>query len=80
MHLVERLPSLLDRNPAAKIHPRPRLFGLMICHRELGDHSEALQAYRSCREFLTRLLGVPPNAKAQAVYHSVRATAEAAVC
>jgi LuxR family transcriptional regulator, maltose regulon positive regulatory protein len=46
--------------------------GLMVCHRELGEHSEALQAYRRCRELLTRFLGVAPNAKTQAVYHSVR--------
>ena len=49
--------------------------GLMVCHRELGDHSEALQAYRRCREFLTRFLGVPPNAKTQSIYHSVRQSA-----
>jgi DNA-binding SARP family transcriptional activator len=46
--------------------------GLMVCHRELGDHSEALHAYRRCRELLTKFLGVPPNAKTQAVYFSVR--------
>jgi LuxR family maltose regulon positive regulatory protein len=46
--------------------------GLMLCHQELGDHSEALQAYRRCRELLTRFLGVPPNAKTQALFHSVR--------
>jgi len=46
--------------------------GLMICHQELGDHSEALLAYRRCRELLTRFLGIPPNAKTQALYHSVR--------
>ena len=46
--------------------------GLMLCHQELGDHSEALQAYRRCRDLLTRFLGVPPNAKTQALYHSVR--------
>jgi LuxR family maltose regulon positive regulatory protein len=46
--------------------------GLMLCHRELGDHSEALQAYRRCRELLMRFLGIPPNAKTQALYHSVR--------
>jgi LuxR family maltose regulon positive regulatory protein len=45
--------------------------GLMLCHQQLGDHSEALQAYRRCRELLTRFLGVPPNAKTQALYHSV---------
>jgi LuxR family transcriptional regulator, maltose regulon positive regulatory protein len=46
--------------------------GLMLCHQELGDHSDALHAYRRCRELLTRFLGVPPNAKTQALYHSVR--------
>jgi LuxR family transcriptional regulator, maltose regulon positive regulatory protein len=46
--------------------------GLMLCHQQLGDHSEALQAYRRCRELLTRCLGVPPNAKTQALYHNVR--------
>jgi len=46
--------------------------GLMLCHQELGDHSEALQAYRRCRELLTRFLGIPPNAKTQALFHSVR--------
>jgi LuxR family maltose regulon positive regulatory protein len=46
--------------------------GLMLCHQQLGDHSEALHAYRRCRELLTRFLGIPPNAKTQALYHSVR--------
>jgi len=46
--------------------------GLMLCHQQLGDHSEALQAYRRCRELLTRFLGIPPNAKTQALYHIVR--------
>src|ERR1700722_1951615 len=46
--------------------------GLMLCHQALGDHSEALQAYRRCRELLARFLGIPPNAKTQALYHSVR--------
>jgi LuxR family maltose regulon positive regulatory protein len=46
--------------------------GLMLCHQQLGDHSEAVQAYRRCRELLTRFLGIPPNAKTQALYHSVR--------
>jgi LuxR family transcriptional regulator, maltose regulon positive regulatory protein len=46
--------------------------GLMLCHRELGDLGEAVQAYRRCRELLTRFLGIAPNAKTQALYHSVR--------
>jgi LuxR family maltose regulon positive regulatory protein len=51
--------------------------GLMRCHQELGDHSDALHVYRRCRELLTRFLGIPPNAKTQALYHSVR---ERAAC
>ena len=51
--------------------------GLMLCHQELGDHSDALHVYRRCRELLTRFLGVSPNAKTQALYHSVR---ESAAC
>jgi len=46
--------------------------GLMLCHQQLGDHSEALQVYGRCRELLKHFLGVPPNAKTQALYHSVR--------
>jgi two-component SAPR family response regulator len=46
--------------------------GLMLCHQELGDHSDALQAYRRCRELLTRFLGIAPSATTQALYHSVR--------
>jgi LuxR family transcriptional regulator, maltose regulon positive regulatory protein len=46
--------------------------GLMSCHQELGDHSEAVHAYRRCSELLMRFLGIPPNAKTQALYRSVR--------
>jgi two-component SAPR family response regulator len=52
--------------------------GLMLCHHHLGDQSEALLAYRRCRELLTRLLGIPPNAKTQALFHSVRERAAGA--
>lgn len=53
--------------------------GLMLCHQELGDHSEALRAYGRCRELLARFLGVPPNAKTQALYYSVRERAACAL-
>jgi LuxR family transcriptional regulator, maltose regulon positive regulatory protein len=46
--------------------------GLILCHHELGDHSEAVHAYRRCRELLTRFLGITPSAKTQALYHRVR--------
>jgi DNA-binding SARP family transcriptional activator len=47
--------------------------GLMICHRELGNHAEALKTYRRCRELLSVVLGVQPNAQTQAVYQSPEA-------
>jgi two-component SAPR family response regulator len=46
--------------------------GLMLCHQQLGDHSEALQAYGRCRELLKHFLGMPPDERTQALYHSVR--------
>src|ERR1700730_224902 len=52
--------------------------GLMVCHQELGDHSEAVRTYHRCRELLTRFLGVQPNAKTQALYLSVCERASAA--
>jgi DNA-binding SARP family transcriptional activator len=46
--------------------------GLMTCHRELGDHAEALKAYRRCRELLSVVLGVQPTAQTQALYHNLK--------
>jgi LuxR family transcriptional regulator, maltose regulon positive regulatory protein len=48
--------------------------GLMICHRELGEHTEVLQIYRRWRDLLMRALGVPPNPKTQEIYNSARQT------
>jgi LuxR family maltose regulon positive regulatory protein len=49
--------------------------GLIVCHRELGNHAEALRAYRICRELLAKLLGVQPNAKTLAAYQTARQSA-----
>lgn len=46
--------------------------GLITCHRELGDHAAAVQAFRRCSELLTEVLGLPPSSKTRALYHSVR--------
>lgn len=46
--------------------------GLIVCHRELGDHVAALSAYRRCSELLTKLLGIQPSSKTLALYQSVR--------
>ncbi len=49
--------------------------GLMICHRELGNHVEALKTYRRCRELLSIVLGVQPTAETQAVYQGLKQAA-----
>jgi LuxR family transcriptional regulator, maltose regulon positive regulatory protein len=46
--------------------------GLMMCHRELGDHGAAVRAYRRCSELLFKSLGVQPSSKTLALYQSVR--------
>ena len=46
--------------------------GLMICHRDMGDHAEALHVYRRCRELLSIVLGVQPTAETQAVYEALK--------
>ena len=40
---------------------------LMVCYRELGRPSDALQAYRRCKELLSVVLGVPPAPETEAV-------------
>jgi DNA-binding SARP family transcriptional activator len=46
--------------------------GLMVCHWQLGEHSEAVRAYRRCRELLMRFLGAPPSERTEATYQTVR--------
>jgi LuxR family maltose regulon positive regulatory protein len=46
--------------------------GLMVCHRELGKHAEALKVFRRCRELLSLVLSVQPGAQTQAVYQSLK--------
>ena len=46
--------------------------GLMVCHRELGKHAEALKVFRRCRELLSIVLSVQPGAQTQAVYQSLK--------
>ena len=72
MRAVGRMPRT-SIDPGSSSTPWMRVcMGLDAMPPELRDHSEALQAYRRCRELLTRFLGIPPNAKTQALYLSVR--------
>jgi two-component SAPR family response regulator len=50
----------------------PLYRGLMLCHREMGDHPEALRVYRRCRELLSVVLGVQPTAETQEIYQSLK--------
>jgi LuxR family maltose regulon positive regulatory protein len=46
--------------------------GLIMCHRELGEHGAAVQAYRRCSELLLKMLGVQPSSKTLELYRRVR--------
>jgi LuxR family maltose regulon positive regulatory protein len=46
--------------------------GLITCHRELGEHGAAVQAYRRCSELLLKMLGVQPSTKTLELYRRVR--------
>jgi LuxR family maltose regulon positive regulatory protein len=46
--------------------------GLMMCHRELGEHGAAVQTYRRCSELLLKRLGVQPSSKMLELYRHVR--------
>jgi LuxR family maltose regulon positive regulatory protein len=46
--------------------------GLITCHRELGEHGAAVQAYRRCSELLVKVLGVQPSSKTLELYRRVR--------
>ena len=48
---------------AEKIYRR-----LMFCHIHLGDHAEAINAYRQCREMLSVVLGVKPAQETERLY------------
>jgi DNA-binding SARP family transcriptional activator len=48
---------------------------LMVCYRELGRPSEALQTYRRCRELLSVVLGLAPSPETEAVRESLDAAA-----
>jgi two-component SAPR family response regulator len=46
--------------------------GLIMCHRQLGDHAAAVKAYRRCSELLLKRLGVQPSSKTLALYQRVQ--------
>jgi len=46
---------------------------LMICHKQQGRVSEAVEVYRRCRQVLSVVLGTPPSKETQAIYRALRA-------
>ena len=48
---------------------------LMVCYRELGRPSEAVQAYRRCKELLSVVLGLAPSPETERVRQSLEAAA-----
>lgn len=45
---------------------------LIYCHRALGQHAEALNVYRRCRDMLSIVLGTQPSQETEALYRSLR--------
>ncbi|MBX9632055.1 MAG: hypothetical protein K2X67_16185 [Burkholderiales bacterium] len=45
---------------------------LMGAHLSLGQHAEAMQVYRRCREMLSIVLGIAPCADTQALHRKIR--------
>lgn len=45
---------------------------LMVCYRERGDHAQALEVYRRCRELLSVVLGIQPSSETQAIGRTLR--------
>ncbi len=44
---------------------------LMICYQELGRRAEAISIYERCRKTLSKILGVDPCAKTEAIFKSL---------
>lgn len=44
---------------------------LMICQRQLGNHSDAVKSYQRCRSLLRTELGIDPSPETTAVYSAI---------
>ncbi len=45
---------------------------LMYCHLQKGNHAEAINVYRRCREMLSLVLSVKPSAETEALHERIR--------
>jgi DNA-binding SARP family transcriptional activator len=48
--------------------------GLMICYRQLGLHSKAIEVYKRCRKLFSKVMGIEPSAMTKAVYDGLKAS------
>ena len=62
-----------ERGVAQSMLAEPFYRGLMRCHGALGESSEALRAFRRCRELLSMVLGVSPSDETERLHQQIRA-------
>jgi LuxR family maltose regulon positive regulatory protein len=62
-----------ERGLAQQMLAEPLVRGLMRCHHALDENTEALLAFRRCRELLSMVLGVAPSAETEALAQRIRA-------
>ena len=61
-----------ERGLAQQMLAEPHYRGLMRCHQALGEPTEALLAFRRCRDLLSMILGVKPSAETELLHRRIR--------
>jgi LuxR family maltose regulon positive regulatory protein len=61
-----------ERGLAQQMLAEPHYRGLMRCHQALGEPTEALLAFRRCRELLSMILSVKPSAETELLHRRIR--------
>ena len=61
-----------ERGLAQQMLAEPIYRGLMRCHHALGESTEALLAFRRCRELLSVVLGVKPSLETERLHRQIR--------
>jgi two-component SAPR family response regulator len=75
LHGKQRYREALDcYRKAIEIDPLAERFyqGVMLCSERLGQRAEALDAYRRCRDVLTRELRTTPSEKTETLHRILR--------
>jgi DNA-binding SARP family transcriptional activator len=44
---------------------------LMICHKQLGRHANAMEAYKRCKKLLSSKMGIEPSEKTRVIYNGI---------